>query len=33
MPKKIRPLIKELEQANFFNHGGEGSHRNDTQSV
>ena len=28
MPRKIRQLIKELEQANFINHGGKGSHRN-----
>jgi len=28
MPKKIRALIKELEQAGFINRGGKGSHRN-----
>ena len=28
MPRKIRQLIKELEQASFVNHGGKGSHRN-----
>jgi len=28
MPKKIRQLIKELEQAGFINRGGKGSHRN-----
>ena len=28
MPKKIRELIKELEQAGFINRGGKGSHRN-----
>jgi predicted RNA binding protein YcfA (HicA-like mRNA interferase family) len=28
MPKKIRQLIRELEVANFYNHGGKGSHRN-----
>lgn len=28
MPKKIRELIKELEQAGFVNRGGKGSHRN-----
>lgn len=28
MPKKIRELIQELEQAGFFNRGGKGSHRN-----
>ena len=28
MPKKIRELIRELEQAGFINRGGKGSHRN-----
>ncbi len=28
MPKKIRQLIKELDQAGFINRGGKGSHRN-----
>ncbi len=28
MPRKIRELIKELEQAGFVNRGGKGSHRN-----
>ena len=28
MPKKIRQLIKELENAGFVNRGGKGSHRN-----
>ena len=28
MPKNIRELIKELEQAGFINRGGKGSHRN-----
>ena len=28
MPKKIRQLIKDLEQAGFINRGGKGSHRN-----
>ena len=28
MPKKIRQLIKELEQAGFISRGGKGSHRN-----
>ncbi|MBT9548782.1 MAG: type II toxin-antitoxin system HicA family toxin [Candidatus Sericytochromatia bacterium] len=28
MPRKIRSLIKELEQAGFMNRGGKGSHRN-----
>ena len=27
MPRKIRQLIKELEQAGFINRGGKGSHR------
>lgn len=28
MPRKIRELISELEQAGFMNRGGKGSHRN-----
>ena len=28
MPKNIRELIKELEQAGFVNRDGKGSHRN-----
>ncbi len=28
MPKKLRELIHELEQAGFINRGGKGSHRN-----
>jgi predicted RNA binding protein YcfA (HicA-like mRNA interferase family) len=28
MPRKIRDLIRELEQAGFVNRGGKGSHRN-----
>ena len=28
MPKKIRELIRNLEQAGFINRGGKGSHRN-----
>lgn len=28
MPRKIRELIYELEQAGFINRGGKGSHRN-----
>lgn len=28
MPRKIRELIAELEQAGFINRGGKGSHRN-----
>jgi predicted RNA binding protein YcfA (HicA-like mRNA interferase family) len=28
MPRKIRILIKELENAGFVNRGGKGSHRN-----
>ena len=28
MPRKIRQLIKELENAGFINRGGKGSHRN-----
>ncbi len=27
MPKKIRELIRDLEQAGFVNRGGKGSHR------
>jgi len=28
MPRKIRQLIKDLEEAGFVNRGGKGSHRN-----
>lgn len=28
MPRKIRELIKDLEQAGFLDRGGRGSHRN-----
>ena len=28
MPRKIRELIRDLEQAGFANRGGKGSHRN-----
>jgi predicted RNA binding protein YcfA (HicA-like mRNA interferase family) len=28
MPRKIRQLIRDLEQAGFVNRGGRGSHRN-----
>ncbi|MGH9855960.1 MAG: type II toxin-antitoxin system HicA family toxin [Blastocatellia bacterium] len=28
MPRKIRELIKELEEVGFVNRGGKGSHRN-----
>jgi predicted RNA binding protein YcfA (HicA-like mRNA interferase family) len=28
MPRKIRDLIRDLEQAGFANRGGKGSHRN-----
>lgn len=28
MPRKIRQLIKDLEEAGFINRGGKGSHRN-----
>jgi predicted RNA binding protein YcfA (HicA-like mRNA interferase family) len=28
VPRKIRQLIKELEQAGFINRGGKGNHRN-----
>ncbi len=28
MPRKIRDLIRELEQEGFINRGGKGSHRN-----
>jgi len=28
MPRKIRDLIKDLEDAGFVNQGGKGSHRN-----
>ena len=30
MPRKIRDLIRDLEQAGFVNRGGKGSHRNFT---
>ncbi len=30
MPRKIRELIRELEQMRFINRGGKGSHRNFT---
>jgi len=32
VPRKIRQLIKELEQAGFINRGGKGSHRNFSHS-
>jgi predicted RNA binding protein YcfA (HicA-like mRNA interferase family) len=28
MPRKIRDLIRDLQQAGFVNRGGKGSHRN-----
>ena len=28
MPRKIRELIRDLEEADFANRGGKGSHRN-----
>lgn len=28
MPRKVRDLIQELQQAGFVNRGGKGSHRN-----
>lgn len=28
MPRKIRELLRDLEQAGFVNRGGKGSHRN-----
>ena len=28
MPRKVRDLIKDLEQAGFVDRGGKGSHRN-----
>jgi predicted RNA binding protein YcfA (HicA-like mRNA interferase family) len=28
MPRKVRQLIKDLEDAGFINRGGKGSHRN-----
>ncbi len=28
MPRKVRELIRDLEQAGFVNRGGKGSHRN-----
>ena len=30
MPRKVRQLISDLEQAGFVNRGGKGSHRNFT---
>ena len=30
MPRKVRQLIADLEQAGFMNRGGKGSHRNFT---
>ncbi len=30
MPRKVRELITDLEQAGFVNRGGKGSHRNFT---
>ena len=30
MPRKVRQLIADLEQAGFVNRGGKGSHRNFT---
>jgi len=30
MPKKVRQLIRKLEQAGFVDRGGKGSHRNFT---
>jgi len=30
MPRKVRQLISDLEQAGFANRGGKGSHRNFT---
>ncbi len=30
MPRKVRPLIADLEKAGFANRGGKGSHRNFT---
>jgi predicted RNA binding protein YcfA (HicA-like mRNA interferase family) len=30
MPRKIKDLIRDLEQAGFVNRGGKGSHRNFT---
>jgi predicted RNA binding protein YcfA (HicA-like mRNA interferase family) len=32
MPRKIRELIKDLENAGFVNRGGKGSHRNFTHA-
>lgn len=29
MPRKIRQLARDLEQAGFIHHGGKGNHRND----
>jgi predicted RNA binding protein YcfA (HicA-like mRNA interferase family) len=33
MPRKVRELARELEQAGFLNRGGRGSHRNDENAV
>ena len=30
MPRRVRPLIADLEKAGFVNRGGKGSHRNFT---
>jgi predicted RNA binding protein YcfA (HicA-like mRNA interferase family) len=32
MPRKVRQLISDLEQAGFQNRGGKGSHRNFTHA-
>jgi len=32
MPRKVRDLIKDLEQAGFVDRGGKGSHRNSVHS-
>ena len=33
MPRKVRQLIKDLEDAGFVNRGGKGSHRNYLHSI
>jgi predicted RNA binding protein YcfA (HicA-like mRNA interferase family) len=33
MPRKVRQLIADLEQAGFINRGGKGSHRNFRKGV
>ena len=33
MPRKVRQLIADLEQAGFVNRGGKGSHRNFTHPI